>query len=49
MATLADFEFPEDPRYLLVAPMSHVAGTKILPTLMRGGCISISASNSTAC
>jgi len=34
---LADFEIPDAPRYLAVAPISHVAGTKVLPTLMRGG------------
>ncbi|QQS13752.1 MAG: AMP-binding protein [Rhodospirillales bacterium] len=34
---LADFEFPRDPRFLAVAPITHVAGTKVLPTLMLGG------------
>jgi fatty-acyl-CoA synthase len=38
-AILADFEIPESPRYLTVAPISHVAGTKVLPTLMRGGTV----------
>ncbi len=38
-ATLADFEIPDTPRYLAVAPISHVAGTKVLPTLMRGGTV----------
>jgi len=38
-AILADFEIPEMPRYLTVAPISHVAGTKVLPTLMRGGTV----------
>lgn len=38
-AILADFEIPEAARYLAVAPMSHVAGTKVLPTLMRGGTV----------
>jgi fatty-acyl-CoA synthase len=38
-AILADFEIPETPRYLAVAPISHVAGTKVLPTLMRGGTV----------
>lgn len=38
-AVLADFEFPDTPRYLTVAPISHVAGTKVLPTLMRGGTV----------
>ena len=38
-AILADFEIPEAARYLAVAPISHVAGTKVLPTLMRGGTV----------
>ncbi|MGY4233664.1 fatty-acyl-CoA synthase [Bradyrhizobium sp. USDA 4449] len=38
-AILADFEIPDAPRYLTVAPISHVAGTKVLPTLMRGGSV----------
>ncbi len=38
-AVLSDFEIPDDPRYLTVAPISHVAGTKVLPTLMRGGTV----------
>jgi fatty-acyl-CoA synthase len=36
---LADFEIPDAARYLTVAPISHVAGTKVLPTLMRGGTV----------
>ena len=38
-AILADFEIPDRARYLAVAPISHVAGTKVLPTLMRGGTV----------
>jgi fatty-acyl-CoA synthase len=38
-AILADFEIPDTPSYLAVAPISHVAGTKVLPTLMRGGTV----------
>jgi fatty-acyl-CoA synthase len=38
-AILADFEIPDGARYLTVAPISHVAGTKVLPTLMRGGTV----------
>ncbi|KIZ41749.1 MULTISPECIES: AMP-binding protein [Rhodopseudomonas] len=38
-AILADFEIPDSPRYLTVAPISHVAGTKVLPVLMRGGTV----------
>jgi fatty-acyl-CoA synthase len=38
-ATLSDFEIPDTPSYLAVAPISHVAGTKVLPTLMRGGTV----------
>jgi len=38
-AILADFEIPDSARYLAVAPISHVAGTKVLPTLIRGGTV----------
>ncbi len=38
-ATLADFEIPDRARYLAVAPISHVAGSKVLPALVRGGSI----------
>jgi fatty-acyl-CoA synthase len=38
-AILADFELPAEPRFLAVAPISHVAGTKVLPVLMRGGTV----------
>jgi fatty-acyl-CoA synthase len=38
-AILSDFEIPDTPRYLTVAPISHVAGTKVLPALMRGGTV----------
>jgi fatty-acyl-CoA synthase len=38
-AVLSDFEIPDTPRYLTVAPISHVAGTKVLPTLIRGGTV----------
>ena len=37
--TLSDFEIPDTPSYLTVAPISHVAGTKVLPSLMRGGTV----------
>ena len=36
-AVLAEFEWPDDIVYLAVAPISHVGGTKIMPTLLRGG------------
>ena len=38
-AILSDFEIPDTTRYLAVAPISHVAGTKVLPSLMRGGTV----------
>ncbi|MFC0284024.1 AMP-binding protein [Camelimonas abortus] len=38
---LADFELPQTPRYLAVAPISHVAGTKVIPTLLRGGSVTL--------
>jgi fatty-acyl-CoA synthase len=36
---LADLELPATPRYLGIAPNSHVAGTLILPTLRLGGLV----------
>lgn len=36
---LADFGLPEAPRYLAVAPISHVGGTKIVPVLLKGGSV----------
>ena len=36
---LADFEISHGARYLAVAPISHVAGSKVVPTLVRGGTI----------
>lgn len=36
---LAGFELPDVPRYLCAGPMTHVAGTKIIPTLFRGGTV----------
>jgi fatty-acyl-CoA synthase len=38
-AILTDFELPCCPRYLAVAPNSHVGGSLLLPTLARGGSI----------
>ncbi|MCW5747780.1 MAG: AMP-binding protein [Alphaproteobacteria bacterium] len=38
-SVLASFEIPQDPRYLAVAPITHVAGTKVVPTLVRGGAV----------
>lgn len=39
LATSADFEFPDVPRYLAAAPITHVSGTKVLPSLLRGGTV----------
>ncbi|WP_407492790.1 AMP-binding protein [Pseudooceanicola sp. MF1-13] len=36
---LADFHLPNAPRYLAVAPISHVGGVKLVATLLRGGMI----------
>src|SRR6202171_5640927 len=38
-AILSDFEIPDQPRYLTVETFSHVAGTKVLPSLIRGGTV----------
>lgn len=39
IGTLTDFEIPFDARYLAVAPITHVAGTKVVPVLQRGGTV----------
>ncbi len=41
--TLADFDLPERPHYLAAAPITHVAGTVVQPTLMRGGTVRLLA------
>lgn len=38
-SVLAEFEMPAEPRYLAVAPISHVSGTNVVPTLLRGGTV----------
>jgi len=38
-SVLTDFGLPERPHYLAAAPMTHVAGTLVQPTLMRGGTV----------
>ncbi|MDH4391048.1 MAG: AMP-binding protein [Aquabacterium sp.] len=38
---LAVKDWPADIRYLCVAPISHGGGSLVLPTLMRGGCITL--------
>jgi fatty-acyl-CoA synthase len=38
-AHLVNFEFPERPHYFAIGPISHIAGGKILPSLMRGGTV----------
>ncbi len=37
--TLTDWQLPSDLRVLLCTPLSHSAGTMVLPTLLRGGTI----------
>lgn len=36
---ITDFELPQRPHYLAAAPITHVAGTLVQPTLMRGGTV----------
>jgi fatty-acyl-CoA synthase len=38
-AILSDFELPACPRYLAIAPNSHVGGSIVIPVLARGGTI----------
>ena len=39
LSVLAEFELPHTPRYLAIAPISHVSGTNVVPTLLRGGTV----------
>jgi fatty-acyl-CoA synthase len=39
VAVAADFEFPDVPRYLAAAPITHVAGTKVTPSFLKGGTV----------
>ncbi len=34
-------DWPDDVRYLCVAPISHGGGSLVVPTLMRGGCVTL--------
>lgn len=36
---LANFDMPVAPRFLAVAPISHVTGSNVVPTLLRGGTV----------
>jgi fatty-acyl-CoA synthase len=42
-SVLADFEFPREPQFLAAGPISHVTGSNVLPTLIRGGCVRLLA------
>jgi fatty-acyl-CoA synthase len=39
LAVAADFELPDVPRYLAAAPITHVSGTKVTPSLLKGGTV----------
>ncbi|HEX2890657.1 AMP-binding protein [Vineibacter terrae] len=39
LAVAAGFEFPAVPRYLAAAPITHVSGSKVLPSLLCGGTV----------
>ncbi|WP_454753654.1 AMP-binding protein [Cupriavidus necator] len=40
---LSHFDMPLTPRFLAVAPISHVTGTNFVPTLLRGGTVHLMA------
>ena len=42
LAVLGEFQLPSAPRYLAAAPITHVAGSLVLPTLMLGGTVHLS-------
>ena len=39
LSVVADFELPDIPRYLAAAPITHVSGSIVLPSLLRGGSV----------
>ncbi|PWU24771.1 MAG: acyl-CoA synthetase [Candidatus Rokuibacteriota bacterium] len=39
LSIVADFEIPDVPRYLAASPITHVAGSKVLPALLLGGTV----------
>ena len=39
LTVMAEFELPRRPRFLAVAPISHVTGTNVLPVLCKGGTV----------
>ncbi|WP_207538800.1 AMP-binding protein [Sabulicella rubraurantiaca] len=39
VTVMAEFEWAARPRFLAVAPISHVAGTNVVPVLLRGGSV----------
>jgi fatty-acyl-CoA synthase len=40
---MSHFDMPLAPRFLAVAPISHVTGTNVVPTLLRGGTVHLMA------
>ena len=38
---LAEYDWPEAPRMLLATPLSHAAGSLVVPTLLRGGTVHV--------
>ena len=41
VGVLADFDIARNPAFLAIGPISHVTGTKIVPTLLRGGSVTM--------
>ena len=42
LGILAAYELPQAPRYLAMAPITHLAGSLVLPSLIRGGTVHLS-------
>ncbi|MCK8782897.1 AMP-binding protein [Roseomonas sp. NAR14] len=41
MMMLAEYDWPAAPRMLLATPMSHAAGSMVVPTLLKGGTVHV--------
>ena len=42
---LAEWEWPEHPKFLMCTPLSHAGAAFFVPTIIKGGCSSCSPSS----
>lgn len=49
LTTLAEWEVPGEARYLAASPITHAAGTLVVPVLLRGGTVHITLEQQPRC